>query len=597
MTKRWHRCDFCDPKPKEEKMEELIFDIETDGLDPTVIHCLVIMDTATGKYRRYSHEAGDMRKGLEALANAKVLIGHNIIGFDLVAIRSLHPDYAITADIKDTLVYTRLIWSNLRELDHQKKWGDTGATAGSHSLEAWGLRLGFKKYTEVTEDKSIFDKWSKELEDYCVRDVEVNHRLWQEIQKHELDRGSVALEHKFTVLMEDMSRWGFLFDRRKADQLYARLSHEKQNIEDQLKDVFPPKVIERYSEKTGRRLKDKVEVFNPGSRKQIAERFQEKGWVPQDFTPDGRPKISETILRDLGSTIPEALVLMEYLICQKKIGQLAEGDNSLLGLCQEDDRIHGRVIGNGTISGRCSHHSPNLAQIPADEDFRSLFIVPDGCSLVGCDASGLELRCLAHYMHQWDSGAYARQILEGDIHAQNMEAAGLSDRAQAKTLIYALIYGAGDTKLGEIVDGGMKEGRTLRRRFMDRTPALKRLTEAVKHKAKNDGYLTGLDGRKLYCRSQHSALNLLLQSAGAVLMKTATCLLSDRLSKACLSKPEDWALVAMVHDEIQVECLEGCSDAVALSAENSISASGLVFDFNIPLSADSHIGKNWWDTH
>ena len=311
-------------------MEELIIDIETDGLDPTVIHSLVLMDLATGKIHRYSHEAGDMPKGLEVLANAKELIAHNGIGFDLVVIRSLHPEYAITANIQDTLVYSRLIWSNLRELDHQKKWGDTGAKPGSHSLEAWGLRLGFKKYTEVTEDKSIFDKWSQELEDYCVRDVEVTHRLWREIQKHDLNQGSVALEHKFTVLMEDMSRWGFLFDRRQADQLYARLSRQKQSIEEQLKEVFPAKVIERYSEKTGRRLKDKVEVFNPGSRKQIAERFQEEGWVPEEFTPDGRPKISETILRELGGCIPEALVLMEYLICQKKIGQLAEGDNSCL---------------------------------------------------------------------------------------------------------------------------------------------------------------------------------------------------------------------------------------------------------------------------
>ena len=580
-------------------MTSLLFDIETDSLEPEMIHCLVTMDCDTGEIRRYNHEnEGNFYNGLKALQEADVIIGHNIIGFDLIAIRELYPEWTTRAEIRDTLIYSRLLWPHLRELDHQKHWGkNIEVTPGSHSLEAWGLRMGFEKWTDVTEDKSIFERWSKELEDYCTRDVEVTWRLWQEIQYKEPTEASVALEHKFTVLMEDMSRHGFLFDRREADKLYVRLAKRQNDHECELEEAFPPKTIERFSEKTGRRLKDRIEVFNPGSRKQIAERLQEQGWEPQEFTPDGRPKVSETILNDLGGCIPEALVLMDYLLTQKKIGQLAEGKNSLLGLAGRDDRIHGRVIANGTVSGRCAHHTPNLANVPADEEFRSLFIVPEDYHLVGCDASGLELRCLAHYMHPWDNGAYARQILEGDIHTQNMEAAGLTDRSQAKTLIYALIYGAGDAKLGEIVDGGMKEGRALRKRFLDRTPALKKLTEAVKYKAKNERHLIGLDGRKLHCRSQHSALNLLLQSAGALLMKTATCLLSDRLARQQLYKPRDWALVAHVHDEVQIECLDCISDIVADSAVWSIEEAGEAFSFQIPLAAESRIGKNWWETH
>jgi len=580
-------------------MTSLIFDIETDGLDPQVIHCIVTLDCDSGEIRRYNHEnEGNFYNGLKALQEADVIIGHNIIGFDLIAIRKLYPEWTTRAEIKDTLIYSRLIWPHLRELDHQKHWGkDVEVTAGSHSLDAWGRRLGLPKWTDVTEDKSVFEKWSKELEDYCQRDTGVTWRLWNEIQYKEPTEASVALEHKFTVLMEDMSRHGFLFDRQEAEKLYARLTKRQRGHEEAVAVAFPPKTIERYSEKTGRRLKDKIEEFNPGSRKQIAERLQERGWVPEEFTPDGRPKVSETILRELGECIPEAWVLMDYLVNQKKIGQLAEGKNSLLGLCERDDRIHGRVIANGTVSGRCAHHSPNVAQIPADKEFRDLFIVPEDFLLVGCDASGLELRCLAHYMHPWDNGQYARQILEGDIHTQNMEAAGLTDRSQAKTLIYALIYGAGDAKLGEIVDGGMKEGRALRKRFMDKTPALKKLTDAVKHKAKTEGVLIGLDGRKLHCRSQHSALNLLLQSAGALLMKTATCILSDRLARKQLYKGQDWALVAHVHDEFQIEVCALAADIVADNAIWSIEEAGRTFNFNIPLAAEARIGSNWWETH
>ena len=142
-------------------MSDLVFDIETDGLDPTVIHCIVTMDE-NGEIRRYNHaEEGNFTLGLEALAEADVLIGHNIIGYDLWAIRKLYPDWTTSAEIKDTLVYSRLGWPNIRELDHQKKWGDLEKKSGSHSLGAWGDRLGFKKWSHVVEDKSMFERWSR----------------------------------------------------------------------------------------------------------------------------------------------------------------------------------------------------------------------------------------------------------------------------------------------------------------------------------------------------------------------------------------------------------------------------------------------------
>lgn len=578
-------------------MKELIFDIEADALDPQVIHCIVTLDE-DGIVNRYNHEnEGNFYQGLCALADAGRLIGHNIIGFDLWAIRKLYPTWTTDAEIVDTLVYSRLGWPNLRELDHQKKWGDLGKKAGSHSLGAWGERLGVKKWEHVKENEELFVKWSKELEDYCEQDVHVNARLWEECQKLNLPEGAINLEHRIFILMEDMERRGFLFHPRRADALYAQLSEKRDQIREEMRRVFPPIVTERVSEKTGRKLKPSVVEFNPGSRQMIASRFMERGWKPTEFTPDGKPKVSETVLEALAAKFPEAAVLKEYLLTVKRLGQLSEGDKGLMAQVGEDGRIHGSVISNGAVSGRMTHRSPNLAQIPAEESFRELFIVPDGWDLVGCDASGLELRFLAHYMYQWDGGQYANEILDGDIHTANMKAAGLTDRSQAKRLIYALVYGAGDAKLGEIVDGGLKEGRQLRRRFLDRTPALKKLSDAVKSKAKSQGFLVGLDGRRLHCRSPHSALNLLLQSAGAIAMKTATCVFSNLQGKSGFRKNEDWAIVAHVHDEWQTECRSSISSQVARNACDSIEIAGQAFDLNIPLSGEARIGKNWWQTH
>src|SRR5690606_31621074 len=184
------------------------------------------------------------------------------------------------------------------------------------------------------------------------------------------------------------------------------------------------------------------------SRTHIYKRLKDKyNWKPKEFTEKGTPKVSEEVLESL--PYPEAELLNEYLMIQKRISQLAEGHSAWLKMVRPDGRIYGSVITNGAVTGRMTHNSPNLAQVPAvnvpyGKECRSLFTVPDDRVLVGADASGLELRCLAHYMARFDKGAYARELLEGDIHTANQKAAGLPTRDNAKTFIYAFLYGAGD---------------------------------------------------------------------------------------------------------------------------------------------------------
>ena len=351
---------------------------------------------------------------------------------------------------------------------------------------------------------------------------------------------------------------------------------------------FPPIVTARVSEKTGKPLKDHIEVFNPGSRQQIAKRLQEKGWSPKKFTEKGQVIVDETTLA--GVDIPEAKAIAEYLLIQKRVAQI----ESWIEHTTEDQRIHGKVITNGAVTGRMTHHSPNMAQVPSvtaeyGEQCRSLFTVPQGYKLVGADASGLELRMLAHYMKDKD---YVSEVVSGDVHTKNQKAAGLETRAQAKTFIYAFLYGAGPAKIGTISGGGAKEGQKLIDSFLRNTPSLRNLREKVE-KLASRGYLPGLDGRILFVRSAHAALNTLLQGAGAIVMKQALVVLDESIRKEKL----DAKFVANVHDEWQMEVAEIHAQRVGDLAVDSIRKAGIMLNLRCPLDGEYKIGNNWKETH
>ena len=501
----------------------ITLDIETNTSHDT-IWIVVTQDVETGEMlEHYSAET------LEPLIrDSEVVIGHNIIGFDAPVLEKQWSLQIPTEKLKDTLVLSRL-WNPSLE--------------GGHSLDSWGKRFGDHKIDFHDYDGGLSD----EMVEYCRQDVALTTRLYKHLTNtlnlEEFKPQCVDLEEKVYIITAQQERNGFMLDVEAATSLWQDITHKMRTITSELQKVFPPIVEERWSEKTGKRLKDKVTEFNVGSRKQIAERLEGVGVKFKLQTEKGAIIVNEKVLE--GIDIPEAKMIYEYLMLQKRAAQI---DSWLTH--EKDGRVHGRVITNGAVTGRMTHHSPNLAQVPSvsapyGRECRSFWTVPEHHKLVGCDASGLELRMLAHYM---DDEEFTNVLLREDIHTRNQMAAGLETRPQAKTFIYAFLYGAGDAKIGTIVGGTARDGRTLKQRFLRNTPSLESLRERIT-RAAGRGYLTGLDGRRLRVRSEHAALNTLLQAAGAIVMKKALVILDDYAKQWKL----DYKFIGNVHDEVQSE--------------------------------------------
>jgi DNA polymerase I len=585
----------------------LIFDIETNGFlsEATKIHSIVIKDIDTEQM--YSYHGDKIGRGLYLLSGASLLVGHNILKFDIPVINKLYPEYKIEGDVFDTLLVSRLIWTNRKELDFRMKELPL-KLAGRHSLEAWGYRLALRK-GEFAKTND-FANWSEEMQKYCELDVEVTYEFWKLIQKQNYSQEAIKLEHDFARCIYLQEAHGFHFDVASAKKLYASLANRRLELEKSLTSAFPKwnKYIGTFIPKRDNRTlgykKDvpikryKEITFNPNSRDHISDRLMDKGWKPKEFTPDGKPKVDESILSTL--TFPEAKLLSEHFLIQKRIGQLAEGNNAWLKL-QRDGIIYGSVITNGANTGRCTHQKPNVAQtpsvgVPYGKECRSLFIVPAGFRLIGCDASGLELRCLAHYLGAFDEGSFAKQLLDGDIHTYNQKQIGLPTRDMAKRVIYGIIYGIGDTRLGEVVGKSSKEGKRIKANLFKALPALKQLRDNVIIATRNKNYLLGLDKRKLIPRSEHSSLNLLIQSCGALIIKMATIILHKKLKEKNYDK-DTCAMVAHVHDELQLQCKSAVADEVGTLAVQSIKEAGTHFNLRCELDAKYKIGNNWADTH
>jgi DNA polymerase I-like protein with 3'-5' exonuclease and polymerase domains len=436
------------------------------------------------------------------------------------------------------------------------------------------------------------------LDDYCVRDVEVTAKLYlklvNDFNEKQFSLESLELEQSVAAIIAQQERNGFKLDQIYATCLLTDIKSRVAEIYERMQSRWPPVTVERYSDKTGKRLKDSVVTFNPGSRQQIGERLKELGWKPKEFTETGIPKIDETVLA--GIKIPEAQVIAEYLMLNKRISQI----ESWMEAVGKDGRVHGKVITNGAVTGRMTHSSPNMAQIPNagsiyGPECRECWTVEEGNVLVGCDASGLELRMLAHYMKDND---YVRTVTEGssklgtDVHTVNQRAAGLTTRDSAKTFIYAFLYGAGDAKIGTIVGGSAKDGERLKRKFLQQTPALAKLIERVGKQAAK-GWVPGLDGRRIWVRSEHAALNSLLQGAGAIVMKKALVIFDNK------RRANNWPVkyVANVHDEAQLECPKDIAEEVGKAFKQSIIEAGEHYKLRCPLDGEYKIGRNWRETH
>lgn len=563
------------------------FDIETNGLLDTVskCHCLVIKDRDLQETKRYAdlhiykNTHGYIKEGLKVLMSSDLIIGHNIIVYDIPVLKKLYPDFSVDpTKVRDTLVMGRLIYSNIKDMDARllKKKKLPGKLFGSHSLEAYGYRLGLMKGEYVDDFKAKAgenykpgDEWlefNEEMFDYNEQDVVVTDALYDKLKDKQYSELAILLEHQVMWLMAQQMRNGFPFNEQKAVALYGTLSQRRADLERECAQLFEPWVVhlpdfipKRDNSRLGY-IKDqpvkrsKTVVFNPSSRDHIADRLITLyGWVPEKFTDGGKPMVDESVLS--GLDYPPCKLLTEYLLVAKRVSQLAEGTQAWLKLVK-GGKVYGSINPNGAVTGRATHAYPNIAQVPASSspyghECRELFCIPDAWySLVGADASGLELRCLAHFMARYDGGAYAQILLNGDIHTENQKAAGLPTRNNAKTFIYAFLYGAGDEKIGSITGGGAGEGKKLKRKFLQSLPALKNLVTAVKEAAKR-GYLKGLDGRLLHVRSSHSALNTLLQSAGALVCKQWLVILENELQARGLKHgwDGDYCFCAWVHKQ------------------------------------------------
>lgn len=583
----------------------LAFDIETNGLLPELdrIHCLEIKDVDSGQ--EYSFGPDEVELGIDVLEKADEIIGHNILGFDIPAIQKIYPDFKVADKQTDTLVLSQLIKGDLKNEDFTYQPAELPKRLyGSHSLKAWGHRLHNNKGEIENNDWST---WSKEMQEYCRQDVNLTVDLFKHLDSAGWSDESIALEHQAAELCRRIGDAGWTFDMEKATTLYGNLSHIRSKIDVELQDLFEPwevseTFIPKRDNKTRGYVKDepfekkKMIEFNPNSRRHIEFCLTKKyGWKPKLLTQHGHAQIDETVLGSL--PYPEAQLLSKMFLIQKRIGQLAEGKNAWMKLVNADGRIRHRIISSGTVSGRASHQRPNLAQVPrASQAFgkecRELFTVPEGYSLVGCDLSGIELRMLAHYLN--DDGEYAKLILDGDIHTANQKAAGLETRDQAKTFIYALCYGAGPSRIGEIVGKGAKEGAMLRKRFFATMPAFEELQKGCEEAAAR-GFLKSLDGRKVPIRSAHSALNTLLQSAAGCISKKWICMIDDHLRAEGYDKHA--YMLAWVHDEVQVAVREGYETNVGDRLRRVAAQAGSHFKTRIKIDAEYSIGRTWAGSH
>jgi len=558
---------------------KVVFDIETT-LTADKIWCIVCKHGDTF----YQFKENNLNRFEEFIKQTEEVIGHNIIGFDIPVLnRFFGYDLFKHCKITDTLVLSRLL---------------NPMIDGGHSLKNWGIKLGQNKI-----EFEQFDFFSEDMLKYCRNDVDLTQKLYNFLIKRTKDFGdSIQLEHKVSEIIQRQHERGFKIDVVNAYGLQAKFQEDMNELQNQVRATFPPlKIEEVFVPKSNNKArgyvkgvpftKVKYKEFNLGSRQQIGDRLMRLGWKPKKKTDKGHVIVDEKVLSEI-TNIPEAKLINKYLMLQKRIAQVS----SWIEAVKEDGRVHGKVITNGTITGRMSHQAPNMAQVPAvyspyGKECRQLWVVDKGNKLVGVDASGLELRMLAHYMNDKE---YTNEIINGDIHTANQMAAGLRSRDESKTFIYAFIYGAGSKKIGSIIGGSERDGERVKEKFLRATPSLRSLREKVDGVAKsNRRWLKGLDGRKILIRHPHAALNSLLQGAGACVMKVALILLNEYVNnKRIKAYP-----VVNVHDEFQYEVEEGRAEEFGRLAVQAIKDAGTKLKLRCELNGEYKIGNNWAETH
>ena len=590
-------------------MRRLFFDLETDGLDPDVIHCIAVGEVG---HPVWSYGPDQIKEGLEMLCEADELVAHNGLGYDFKVIEKLYPTWPFEGKRTDTLVLSRLIRADLKNEDFEYNWANSVMPKklyGSHSLKAWGMRLHQKLGGDFLKGdyEGGWEHWSEAMETYCRQDVRVTMALYEFLKPQTWEDEALELAHETAELAENIGKSGWTFDEAKAGKLYAELCTRREELDHELQDLFAPwEVHETFIPKRNNSrlgyiegkpfIKTTVVTFNHNSRRHIEYCLTKKyGWKPAKTTPQGHAIIDEVVLGSLD--YPEAKKLAKLFLIQKRIGQLAEGPQAWMKKVDSDGKLRHRIMSPATRTLRCTHIQPNLSQVPATrlpygKECRELFTVPAGYSLVGIDLSGIEIRLFAHYLSLYDGGDYAKVVLESDIHTYNQKATGLASRDLAKVWLYSTLYGAGDTKVGSIVGKGAKEGKKLKDNFIKAVPAYGTLKTNVE-KAAAKGFIKTLGKNQIKVNSSHTALNSLLQSAGAVICAKWVVLINNILKE----KKLDATIIAWVHDEVQIAVRKGEEENVGNIARRCAKEAGEAYSLRIPIDAEYNVGRSWADTH
>lgn len=625
-------------------MSRIAYDTETNGLIPelTKLHCLVLHDLDTSVREGFADQPGHtpIELGLKKLEQAQMRLAHNAIGFDEKAIRKVYPWFNPVGFCVDTLVMCRVLWPDRKRDDFKlvKQGKLPGHLTGRHSLESYGHRVGKHKgdYTAWCKERGLdpWAEWRPEMQEYCDGDVDVLveliARCLKKIAKEGWKGDWLPLEQDVQELIIRMEDRGVDFDQDAAQRLHSKLVKHKLELETKLQEAFPPitRKIPFYPKKNNKPrgyvagqlfIKEKVEVFNPSSRKQIAERLKAKyAWEPTEFTKSGEPALDEETM----SALPfvEAPILAEYLMVDKRLGQVATGKQSWLKAVKKDGRIHPRVNPMGTATSRMSHSSPPIAGTPSvrkpyGPECRACFKAGKGYVLVGCDADALELRCMAGYLKKYDGGAYIDTVLNGDkakgtdMHSKNSRSIGwdpksmqkvganmLPAREISKTFFYAMIYGAFPPKLGEILGKSPSTGKKAKERILAGITGVDKVMAKLEERVKR-GFIYAIDGRCIPLRSAHSAFNTLLQSAGAIFMKRAWVIADRNLQLAGFVAGDDYEWVLNIHDELQAEVRPHLVEEFKAIVQDAIRLAGEHYNFSCPLAGNAESGANWAATH
>lgn len=606
----------------------LFVDIEGDGLlsGVSTIWCMCVSDsegyeetfTNDGRYR-------SIEEGIEVISKHKI-VGHNIYGYDLPALQKIYGvDYA-SFDVIDTLTLSTLF---------------NAGREGGHSLESWGLRTGTHK-----GEWRDFSQLSDGMIEYCRNDVHTTISTYQALMKEDWPQMSINLEHKIAYICGQQMLHGWKFDTQLADKLINYIDEQLALIEQELQNkvnvvCYPGSTIEKPFTKSGKlikRIEDYEHIVGPfsrvsfdypnlNSRQQLAELLLLEGWKPDRYTEKSQAKYEEAL--QSGVTKEEAEKLLTPVVDGEVLETLTGNIGGLLSKrfnlnkrkaliegCYRDVRERGDgrctagIMSCGARSGRATHSIITSIPKAADnillgKEIRSLFTVEKGNKFVGSDAAGIQLRILAHYMNDPN---YINAIVNGkkseqtDAHSLVAKAIGLdptktyeidgrqgTGRDVAKTVSYALIFRAGDDKLGRVIGGSAKEGRRIRKDLMRVMPKYNQLVDRTEEVFDKNGYMTGLDGRRIYPPSSYQALNYLIQAGEAVAMKVAICKAHQWLHRQGV----DFKQVGFHHDEISLEVREDQADIAVNALDIGLKYATRFLNLRCPLEGEGKIGNNW----